>query len=101
MAERTIWNEAREMATYHPGQKVEIRHMPGVIDTVISYDPMMVPPIVLASDPQPRYPEELVLVPHSAITFNWLRHLSKAASDRSRSVFGRETILNRSHSIEA
>lgn len=77
MAERAIWNEAREIATYHPGQKVEIKHQPGVIDTVIAYNPMMVPPIILARDPQPRYPEELILVSPSAVTFDWLRPWSK------------------------
>ena len=101
MAERTIWNEAREMATYHPGQKVEIKHLPGVIDTVIAYDPMMLPPITLASDPQPRYPEELVIISQSAVTFDWLRHWSKAANNRLRSVSERESIPNRSHLIKA
>ena len=78
MAERAIWNEAREMAAYHPGQKVEIKHLPGVVDTIIAYNPMMVPPIILASDPQPRYPEELILVSQPAITFDWLRPWSKS-----------------------
>ena len=93
MAERAIWDEAREMATYHPGQKVEIKHLPGAIDTVIAYDPMMVPPIVLASDPQPRYPEELILVPKSAVTFDWLRPWSKTKHNSA--------IPNRRHPIEA
>jgi hypothetical protein len=80
MAERAIWSEAREMATYHPGQKVEIKHLPGVIDTVIAYDPMMVPPITLASDPQPRYPEELILISQPTTAFDWLRPWSKVAN---------------------
>jgi hypothetical protein len=78
MAERASWNEARERATYHPGQKVEIKHLPGVIDTVIAYNPMMVPPIILASDPQPRYPEELILISQPAIGFDWLHPWSKS-----------------------
>jgi hypothetical protein len=93
MAERAIWNEAREMATYHPGQKVEIKHLPGVTDTVIAYDPMMVPPIVLASDPQPRYPEELILISKPAIAFDWLRPWSKTTNNRA--------IPNRHHLIKA
>jgi hypothetical protein len=93
MAERAIWNEAREIATYHPGQKVEIKHLPGTIDTVIAYDPMMVPPIVLASDPQPRYPEELILISQSAVSFDWLRPWSKAVNNRA--------ILDRTHLIKA
>ena len=80
MAERTIWNEAREMAVYHPGQKVEIKHRPGFIDTVIAYDPMMVPPVILASDPQPRYPEELNLISQPGTSFDWLNPWSKVAN---------------------
>jgi hypothetical protein len=81
MAEQVIWIEAREMAMYRPGQKVEIKHRPGVIDTVIAYDPMMVPPVILASDPQPRYPEELTLVSHPAIAFDWLNPWAKSTSN--------------------
>jgi hypothetical protein len=77
MAEQAIWSEAREMAMYRPGQKVEIKHRPGVIDTVIAYDPMMVPPVILATDPQPRYPEELILVSHPMSGFEWLNPWSK------------------------
>ena len=80
MAEQAIWSEAREMAMYRPGQKVEIKHRPGVIDTVIAYDPMMVPSVILASDPQPRYPEELTLVSQPAIAFDWLHPWSKSTS---------------------
>jgi hypothetical protein len=77
MAEQAIWSEAREMAIYRPGQKVEIKHRPGVIDTVIGYDPMVVPPIMLANDPQPRYPEELTLLAQPVIGFDWLHPWSK------------------------
>jgi hypothetical protein len=83
MVEQAIWSEAREMAVYRPGQKVEIKHRPGVIDTVIAYDPMMVPPVMLASDPQPRYPEELTLVSQPAIAFDWLHPWSKVSIDRA------------------
>jgi hypothetical protein len=77
MALQTIWSEAQEMAIYRPGQKVEIKHRLGVIDTVIAYDPMMVPPVMLANDPQPRYPDELILVSPSAIAFDWRHPWSK------------------------
>jgi hypothetical protein len=80
MAEQTIWNESREMGIYHAGQKVEIKSRPGIVDTVIAYDPYMVPPIVLASDPQPRYPEELTLVSHPGQGFDWFNPLSRAMS---------------------
>jgi hypothetical protein len=78
MTERANWSQAQEMAVYRPGQKVELKHCPGVIDTVIAYDPMMVPPLVLASDPQPRYPEELILVSQSDPKFNWLNPWAKS-----------------------
>lgn len=77
MAEREAWSEAQEMATYRPGQRVEIRSKPGIVDTVIAYDPLMVPPIVLASDPQPRYPEELILVTPSGVGMDWLKPFSR------------------------
>lgn len=72
------WNEGREKAMYRPGQKVEVKHRPGIIDTVIAYDPSTVPPIVLQIDPQPRYPEELNLVSPSTRVFNWLKSSNKA-----------------------
>ena len=81
MAEAATWSEAREMAIYRPGQRVEIKHRPGVIDTVIAYDPMMVPPVILASDPQPRYPEELILVAQPATAFDWLKPWAKVTSN--------------------
>jgi hypothetical protein len=81
MAEQGTWSEAREMASYRPGQKVEMKHRPGVIDTVLAYDPMMVPPVVLASDPQPRYPEELTLISQPGIGFDWLNSWSKATTN--------------------
>jgi hypothetical protein len=73
MRERTDWQELpAEGSIYRPGQKVAVKHRPGIIDTVIAYDPMMVPPVILASDPQPRYPEELTLVDRVGTGFNWL-----------------------------
>ncbi len=72
MAEQSIWSQAQEMAVYRPGQRVELKHCPGVIDTVIAYDPTMVPPVLLAIDPQPRYPEELNLVSQPGAGLNWL-----------------------------
>ena len=80
MAEQAIWNEAQEMAVYRPGQRVEIKHRPGTIDTVIAYDPSMVPPVVLANDPQPRYPEELNLVSQPGGGFNWLNPWASSRS---------------------
>jgi hypothetical protein len=68
-----IWNEGREMATYRPGQKVEVKHRPGIVDTVVAYDIYSVPPIVLELDPQPRYPEELKLISQPRMLFNWLK----------------------------
>jgi hypothetical protein len=73
MRERTDWRELpAEGSVYRPGQKVEVKHRPGIVDTVIAYDPMMVPPVMLAIDPQPRYPEELTLISPVGTGFNWL-----------------------------
>lgn len=64
--------DQQEALKYRPGQRVELKHQPGLVDVIISYDPMMVPPIELASDPMPRYPEELQLLPTPALNRNWL-----------------------------
>jgi hypothetical protein len=53
------WDEAFE---YLPGTVVEIKEKPGIFDTIAYYEPMMVPPVWLARDPQPRYPFELRIV---------------------------------------
>jgi hypothetical protein len=82
MTEQPTWSEDREMAVYRPGQKVEIKRQPGVVDTVIAYDPYMVPPIVLAIDPQPRYPEELSLIAQPGMGFDWFKPLSRAITAR-------------------
>jgi hypothetical protein len=81
MVAAATWSEAQEMAIYRPGQKVELKHSPGVIDTVIAYDPMMVPPVILVNDPHPRYPEELVLVAQPATAFDWLKPWTKVTSN--------------------
>jgi hypothetical protein len=77
MRERAIWSAAREGSLYRPGQKVALKYRPGIVDTVIAYDPDMVPPVVLANDPQPRYPEELTLIAQHGTRFNWLMRWSK------------------------
>ncbi|MFB2834646.1 hypothetical protein [Floridanema evergladense] len=66
----------QEAQQYRPGLRVELKQRPGVVDVIAEYDPMMVPPIWLVGDPQPRYPEELILLSEpltewfkSAITF--------------------------------
>lgn len=61
-----------EALNYQPGQQVELKSHPGVVDIIAEYDPMMVPPIWLANDPKPRYPHELSLLPKSAIGSSWL-----------------------------
>jgi hypothetical protein len=93
MAEQGIWNEAREITAYRPGQKVQIKHRPGIVDTIIAYDPMMVPPVILASDPQPRYPEELILVSQPAIGFDWRHPWAKTTTNSA--------ISSRRHLVEA
>ena len=82
--------EEQEALQYRPGQRVELKQRPGVVDTIAAYDPMMVPPVWLVNDPQPRYPEELNLLSKPAI--DWLKpvRLSKRPypvgrlSDRQR-----------------
>ena len=59
--------EEQEALLYRPGQRVELKQRPGVVDTIAAYDPMMVPPVWLVNDPQPRYPEELNLLSKPAI----------------------------------
>ncbi|PSB00630.1 hypothetical protein [Merismopedia glauca] len=64
-----------EKFQYRPGIKVELKSRPGVVDTIALYDPMMVPPITLEKDPQPRYPEELRIVTKKAGSVEWLKPL--------------------------
>ncbi len=82
MTEQISWSEAQEIALYRPGQKVELKHQPGTSDTIIAYDPYLVPPIVLAIDPQPRYPEELILTSQLGNRFDWFKPLSRAINGR-------------------
>jgi hypothetical protein len=77
MLDKLDWTEEKEMNTFRAGQQVELKQRPGVRSTVIGYDPMMVPPIILDNDPQPRYPEELTLLSQSAVIFNWFDRSSR------------------------
>jgi hypothetical protein len=83
--EQSSWSESQEMAIYRPGQRVELKHRPGVVDTVIAYDPYMVPPVILASDPQPRYPEELTVISSIGSAFDWFKPLSRVTGARTQS----------------
>jgi hypothetical protein len=65
-----------ERFQYRPGTKVEVKSKPGVVDTIAFYDPMMVPPITLEKDPQPRYPEELRIAIAKVNPSNWFKPLS-------------------------
>jgi hypothetical protein len=85
--DRSSWSESQEMAIYRPGQKVELKHRPGLIDTVIAYDPYMVPPVILASDPQPRYPEELNVISTVGIAFDWFKPRSRVTGVRTNSTY--------------
>lgn len=72
--------ENQEALEYRPGQRVELKQRPGVVDTILEYDSMMVPPIMLANDPKPRYPEELRLLPNRTAATPGLRPLSRPNS---------------------
>ncbi|GAB4189345.1 MAG: hypothetical protein Fur006_30560 [Coleofasciculaceae cyanobacterium] len=72
--------EREEALQYQPGQRVELKSRPGVVDVIAEYDPMMVPPIWLANDPKPRYPHELNLLPKPVIGSGWLRRGSRHGS---------------------
>ncbi|WP_242058701.1 hypothetical protein [Microcoleus sp. FACHB-SPT15] len=73
--------DQQEALRYRPGQRVELKANPGVVDVITEYDPMMVPPIWLANDPKPRYPHELSVLVKPMIGMGWLR-LSKRSSAR-------------------
>jgi hypothetical protein len=64
--------DQEEALKYHPGQRVELKANPGVVDVIAEYDPMMVPPIWLANDPKPRYAHELNLLPMPVLGSGWL-----------------------------
>ena len=76
--------ERQEAYQYRPGQRVELKQRPGVVDIIAEYDPMMVPPIQLVNDPQPRYPEELNVLPK--VVPHWFGEVgqSKLRSQNSR-----------------
>ncbi|NJR58679.1 MAG: hypothetical protein HC769_07325 [Cyanobacteria bacterium CRU_2_1] len=56
-----------EMFEYLPGTTVELKATPGVLYQIDYYEAMLVPPIWLVDDPQPRYPHELRIVSRQAV----------------------------------
>ncbi|MEP0785478.1 hypothetical protein [Coleofasciculus sp. FACHB-129] len=79
--------DEQEAFEYRPGTRVELKQRPGVVDIIAEYDPMMVPPIWLLNDPQPRYPEELTLLPVPMRGVCWLKPVSRrktGSTGRSR-----------------
>jgi hypothetical protein len=73
--------DRQEALRYRPGQRVELKQCPGVVDVIAEYDPLMVPPIWLANDPKPRYPHELNMLAQPIMGIGWLS-LSKRPSAR-------------------
>lgn len=69
--------DQQEAFEYRPGTRVQLKQRPGVVDIIAEYDPMMVPPIWLLNDPQPRYPEELTLLPVPMRGVCWLKPVSR------------------------
>lgn len=69
--------DQQEALRYRPGTRVELKQRPGVVDVIAEYDPMMVPPIWLANDPKPRYPEELELLDKPIMELGWLKPLGR------------------------
>lgn len=65
--------DQQEALFYRPGQRVELKANPGVVDVIAEYDPMMVPPIWLVNDPKPRYPHELNVLPKLVSAMGWLK----------------------------
>jgi hypothetical protein len=65
--------DQQEALKYRPGQRVELKQRPGIVDIIAEYDPMMVPPISLVNDPKPRYPEELILLVKPVMGAEWLK----------------------------
>jgi hypothetical protein len=72
--------DQQEALQYQSGTRVELKQRPGVVDIIAEYDPMMVPPIWLVNDPQPRYPEELALVPTTGMNVGWLKAVGESES---------------------
>ncbi len=94
MAERAAGSEAEEMLVYRAGQRVELKQRPGKIDTIVGYDPYMVPPVILANDPLPRYPEELTVVG----AYDWFAPLAKFKSSTQKVTKPQSIGANRSRS---
>jgi hypothetical protein len=95
VVEQATWSEEQEMAVYRPGQKVELKHRPGIIDTIIAYDPYMVPPVILASDAQPRYAEELNVISQPGGAFDWFKPLARVTGNRHKSTRRQQLIRHR------
>ena len=72
--------DEQEALQYRPGQRVELKQSPGLVDAIVEYDPMMVPPIMLANDPKPRYPEELRLLQNRTAATEGLKPVSRQNS---------------------
>lgn len=68
--------DQQEALEYRAGQLVEIKARPGVVDIIAEYDPMMVPPIWLANDPKPRYPEELTVLRRPVKGGSWFKQMA-------------------------
>lgn len=87
--------EQEEAVVFHPGQQVQFKDRPGVVDTIAAYDPMMVPPIWLENDPQPRYPEELRIVKQTALSMGSVR-VSANSNVRYVDFWGRFRLISKS-----
>lgn len=78
--------DRQEASQYRAGQRVELKQRPGVFDIIAEYDPMMVPPIQLVNDPQPRYPEELNVMPK--VVPNWFGEVGQSKLQARNSRYG-------------
>jgi hypothetical protein len=72
--------DQQDALRYRPGQQVELKANPGIVDIITEYDPMMVPPIWLANDPKPRYPHELNVLVKPMMTISWLRLSNRSSA---------------------
>jgi len=82
--------ERQEAYQYRPGQRVELKQRPGVVDIIAEYDPMMVPPIQLVNDPQPRYPEELNVLPK--VPTHWFGEVGQSKLRTGNSRYSRSRV---------
>ena len=87
--------DLEEAIEYRAGQKVELKERPGVFDTIAEYDSTMVPPIWLANDPQPRYPEELKVIAQKSVGLGQLR-LPGNSKVRYVDFWGRFSLISKS-----